>query len=942
MTVRRSGDTIVSRIRWSGALASLAALTALLTIGPPGDARATAATGTGYDQITGAGSTASAVTVNWTQGLLDNNNQPIAAGNAIRSSPSGSLQFMYQDPEFQNLQVTVSQTQDITHQGITVSWSGALPTMTGSGGLQGDFLQMMECYGDSSSGPSPQDCEFGTESQLSNRDSSYMGSRSGELCAVGPNGTTLPASTSSPPASLDGSGAAAGCDPEEPLQGASPPDVDPSVASPQQYIIPFVPSGGCSTQTTGCPAYSPNDTNQYFDQYNTNEVEGALTGSDGTGQLQFETLTGTQAPGLGCGQLESNGQPQNCWLVIVPRGTYEPNGYQINPNISAGSASFLDSSPLSASNWAMRVQIHLDYAPLEAFCPIGTNETETVGTEIIARAVQSWQLALNQAANCTRIYGYSAVPEATSTQQLAAQGSGVGLAFTTIPIGSEADRPGGSGGTVSLPPLLYAPVAVTADGFGFNISVGDAYDTTPVKLSPELLAKALTQVYLFDLPDYYPNPTAAGILPTLGPATTGGWASGNPANISYDTQFQRLNPDTAIWDFPATLSLSPMLTEDHSALNQQIWQWIQADQGASAWLNSGTPDPANFDTTDADPYYTCTQSGEPGCSLNLGTAPAIDSFPRAYSPCLAAGIDPATGKEISRCSLDLLPYVGDFDQSAANILTAYDPVITNWNSQDIAPDGTNGWWDKNPPEPIGQRWIWGLSDTPDLAAYGVVDAQLCSDSGTNCVGPTTASLTTALDSATADSAGLLEVNPASPGTGGYPLTQVVYAAVATNQSAADLSADADLIAYAAGAGQTPGVTAGDLPPGYLPMPASLQAQASTVVSQLRADAAELASPSPSVSEAGTSGGGSGTASSPSGSLTPTSGGVTAAISASSTAGPEYILPATEAANETTPQQPVGAVRWALLAVVMVGAACAVGGTVLRSAGMALWLRRLRP
>jgi hypothetical protein len=932
VTTRLSSDAIVSCIRWCGALAALTALTALLAIGPPGDARAATATGTGFDQITGAGSTSSAVTVKWTQGLLDDNNQPIAAANAIRSSPSGPLQFLYQDPDFQNLQVTVSQTQDITHQGITVSWSGALQTMIGPGGLQGDFLQMMECYGDASSGPSPQDCEFGTHSQLSNRNSTFVGTRSGELCAVDSSGNTLPASTLNPPPSLDGSGAGAGCDPEEPAQGASAPDVDPSVTNPQQYSIPFVPVGGCAAQQAGCPAYSTSDTNQYFDEFNTNEVEGAVTGSDQTGALQFETLTDTESPGLGCGQLKSDGQPQNCWLVIVPRGTNEPNGYQINPNITAGTASFLNSSPLSASNWAMRIQIHLDYAPLQAFCPIGTKETETIGTELAARAVQSWQLSLNQAAKCTRIYGYSAVPEATSTQQLAAQGSGVGLAFTTIPIGSEAGRPGG-GGAVSLPPILYAPVAVTATGFGFNISASDGNDTTPVKLSPELMAKALTQVYLFDLPDFYPNPTAAGILPTLGPAATGEWASGNPANISSDSQFQRLNTDPAIQNFPLTISLAPMVTEDHSALNQQVWQWIQADPGASAWLDKGTPDDPNFDTTDADPEYTCTQSGVPGCALNLGTPPAIDSFPRAYSPCLNAGTDPATGKDITRCSLDLIPYVSDLDQSAANILSANDPVTTIWNSQDIAPDGTNGWWDKNPPEPIGKRWIWGMSDTPALAAYGVVDAQLCSDSGTNCVGPSTASLTTALNSAKPDSAGLLQVDPANPGGGGYPLTQVVYAAVATNQSAADLSADADLIAYAAGAGQTPGVTAGDLPPGYLPMPASLQAQASAVVAQLRADAGGTSSPSA----------GPGTSQTPSGAgsppLTPSGGG--ALSSPPAAAGPGITPPHAELAAQTTRPQPVGAVRWLLLAVVIAGAACAVSGTVLRSDNVVRWLKRMR-
>src|SRR5262249_41641943 len=112
VTMASRSDTLLSRIRWSGALAAVAALTALVAIGPPG--RAYAASGTSRDQITGAGLTNSAVTVNWSQGLLDNTNKPIAAANADRGSanPTSPLSFMY--PDFKNLQLTVSQTQDIT------------------------------------------------------------------------------------------------------------------------------------------------------------------------------------------------------------------------------------------------------------------------------------------------------------------------------------------------------------------------------------------------------------------------------------------------------------------------------------------------------------------------------------------------------------------------------------------------------------------------------------------------------------------------------------------------------------------------------------------------------------------------------------------------------------------------------------------------------------
>jgi hypothetical protein len=165
---------------------------------------------------------------------------------------------------------------------------------------------------------------------------------------------------------------------------------------------------------------------------------------------------------------------------------------------------------------------------------------------------------------------------------------------------------------------------------------------------------------------------------------------------------------------------------------------------------------------------------------------------------------------------------------------------------------------------------------------------------------------------------------------------VVYAAVATNQPAAELSADADLIAYAAGTGQTPGVTPGDLPPGYLPLPASLQSQATTVVNQLRADAqASTSSSSPATGATSASGSGAGTTS-----LTPAGAGGSVS-GATSGAGLSITPPRAQLAAARTGREPVGGVRWLLLAVVIAGAACAASGTVLRSASVVRWLSRMR-
>lgn len=953
MNVSTLNGRLLSRVRWSGALVAVAATVAMVAL--PGVARAE---GPGNDPVSGSGGSGSSIVVSWPQGLLDNTNTAIASANQDRGNKNSAWWFLYQ--QFQNLQVTVSQTQNLGHQGITVSWSWPGKQTKLFGYPEADFLQMMECYGDATSGPTPEQCEYGSSGMLlSQQVNQGIGERTGTLCA-----TATPSVTNPP---RDRNGGQTGCDTQEP---SDPTHIAPCSGSqcpptPTNYTIPFSPV----TNPTALD-YTQGSTT-YFSKFNSDEVQEAVTSSDGSGQQQFETLTGVQASGLGCG-LADNNQPRGCWLVIVPRGDYDPNGFFANPN---NATSALDSSPLSATNWAQRIQVHLNFAPVSTFCPIGTQEIQTIGTQVVTRAMQSWQLALNNAANCTKIYGYAAVPETTSTKQLSDPNSGVGLAFTTIPIGSEAARSGGSP-PGNLPTILYAPVAIAALGYGFNINI-NGYDATPVKLTPLLLAKSLTQSYRLDLPDYYPN------LNMQGPS----WSTANPTNITTDPAFQALNDPAA--PVVPTGPLNPLLSLDHSQVNQQAWQWIQASSAATTWLG-GTPD-ANDHNMVVDPAYQ---------ALNLGKSPAIDSFPRAYQPCLDAGVDPATQKHMTRCTLDLIPYLDGFDQASADVLTANDPDTGGWSSSIPAPDGTFGWWQKAGTEPIGNIFMWAFSDTPDMAAYGLNPAVLCDDSGKNCVGPTTDSVTAALNSAKADSSGLLHVDPANPGAGGYPLVDVIYAAVPTNLSAAALANYANLIEYAAGAGQTPGAQAGDLPPGYLPLPSNLQTQAQAVVAKLRGLATASPSPSPTASvssasptpaasttspggdlggngtttPAGTTGtgaaGGSATtagngntgtgAGAGAGGTGGTGGGATsqgathptapapapapggslsagaahptpsAGKAATAAGGPVVSLPAAQPVAGKTEPTPIGVIRWVLIVLIIGGGVSAVGGTVLRS------------
>jgi hypothetical protein len=505
-----------------------------------------------------------------------------------------------------------------------------------------------------------------------------------------------------------------------------------------------------------------------------------------------------------------------------------------------------------------------------------------------------------------------------------------------------------------------------------------------------------------DLPDF-----GDGLL---GPT----WVQKNPNSLIADPAFTALNPE-----IPASIGGAPtfpLITGDHSADNQRIWQWIQSDPATASWLDGGAA--AKTDPVSADPDYV---------KLKLGKSPATDQFDEAYTGTLsceqAVANGGALGTGISDCggypdltqptstscdlppkdtpnpaskactaldSENLLPVETNFDQAAATVLSATDSGNTKvWDPSAKAPDGTSGWFDTIGTELPGETFMWTVNDMPDLAAYGLLSAALCNPAGADCVQPSTTNVAAALKSATKDSAGLLEVNPAKVPAGAYPLTEVVYAAVPTNQSGSFLSDYANFISYAAVHGQTAGTAPGDLPPGYLPLTSSLQAQSKAVVAKLRALAAKKGTPSSSPTKSTSSGGGSqqstgggggtgggttvgvntsGTsptaaatctasptaAASPTASASPHASGspspsasaspspsasasATAADTASESSGcasssPEpfaVLPPSAQAAAGTTTGTPVGSIRMVLIIILIVGLAGAVPGILLR-------------
>ncbi|MER7275101.1 hypothetical protein ABT369_11625 [Dactylosporangium sp. NPDC000244] len=863
--VTRALGTRAARRRVASAFAAAAAALGLLALGTGGPAKAD----TSSDQITGNGITDSAVTVRWDAGLLGlDNKTPVKTRDS-----ADPYAFMHAD--FKDLEVTVGQTENLVHQAIKVTWKGK--PMKGL--FNANYLQIMECHGDDPAGPAPENCQFGSEGLKQDKTGgSYIGTRNGNVC------DKHQPSTAEPPAA-PGLAAFLGCDPAEDPAAPGYSHHNPAGGT-DTYTVPFVP-----VNTTD-KIYQPGE--WPFNKYNSNEIQQAGTRADGTGDAYFNTLTQTEAPGLGCGEIKSDGKPRDCWLVIVPRGEYEPNGWKLQ---DFDAASIIQESPLGAASWAQRMQIRLKYSPVEPSCALGSaKERQTQGTELVSHAVFSWQLALNTAAKCSKLYGYSATPEASNTSELTHTTSETGLAFTTVPIGTEAVRGGGTQPT--LPPLAYAPVAVSAITFGFHVNLADGYVSTPVKLSPRLVAKALTQSYKSDLTDVRDNGGA-------GPE----WARQNPAFMTSDPEFMKLNPGLP---FRSGSSLmAPLLTADHSGVIQQVWAWVLTDPAARAWLGGQRDENGMI----VNELYQ---------KLDLGSSP-LDSFPRP-NKCFNTG---APGEKIpDRCTLNLLPYMENYDDSASRVRAANNPEGADWNPNLRSPSGEAGWWEVNQPiEFPGQIFMWGVMDTASLANYGVVPAELCKSDGTGCVSPTTASLTTALGSAKEDSSGLLHVDPANAGSGGYPLTTVTYAAVRRNQDAAALSDYAALIKYAVSDGQRPGVEPGQLPHGFLPLPESLRGTAMAVADLLltpviTASATESEGP-------GT--GGSGTGGNGSGGVPETGARPVASSSASSAAPFATTSVSPQPAALSTPALEVGAVRWALLAVMIAGLSGAVGGPLLRFA-----------
>lgn len=522
------------------------------------------------------------------------------------------------DPDaeaFARTTFTVSQTKDLTDQGITVSWTGAKPTSPSE--YATDYMQVMQCWGDEPTGPSPQQCVWGAPSAA-------VSGRTG----VGAAKRDL----------VRG---------DDPVQDATlvgdhaDPDLmlEPPVENPflKAYRMPFRAVDGTLAKTS-------TELSKQFDANTSNEVTAARTASDGTGQVTFETQSGLEAPQLGCGQDTTVGGttgPRSCWLVIVPRGSHNLDG----STADSTAAGRVTGSPLSASAWRNRVVFPLAFQSVAQSCPIGNAEERLVGSETVTEAVTAWQPAL---CGLGTTYGFSQIGDGEAASQIVSDVDGSSrLALVTKPLDEQAAK-----GTS----IRYAPVAQSAIVIAFTIDyrlypdapakVRDGLQALDLTLDARLVAKLLTQSYQADVP---------------GRGSGDATVQGNAASLVTDPEFLALNP-TFVGSKSDTAPAGLMVALGNADANARVWSWLRSDPVAAAFLD-GRPDEWGMRI---NPAYR---------SLALATDTSTDSFPKADLT-IAKGGDP---DETGYGTLDMRPYMNDMHEGAYRTLKADPNEKDSWN-----------------------------------------------------------------------------------------------------------------------------------------------------------------------------------------------------------------------------------------------------------------------
>jgi hypothetical protein len=487
---------------------------------------------------------------------------------------------------------------------------------------------------------------------------------------------------------------------------------------------------------------------------------------------------------------------------------------------------------------------------------------------MMADAMQQWLTGLCAGRHGMTINYDSTLGEPTAVTNAVAKTDDVAL--TTLPASADGVSTAGR-------PFVYAPIAVSAASLAYwidNTSTGQP--VTGLELNQRLMAKLLTV-------SYNPGVACQGVPP---PANCDPGVEDNAFNIFYDPEFTALNPAIAAAVptqplYSGQANVVPTVLADPSDMTWTVTRWIGADPSASSFL-AGTFDPYG---THVNTYY-------------LGVKYPVNTF-GVSDPALwwSNEYQPVFG--LARA----VAYQAVSEDSGSNIPT-------------VNPNGSITY-AKDPPEPVGHRALIAVVDQGDAALDHFPTAAIRNAAG-DYVRPSNATMAAALSHMSSDGSGTLQMNLTNKDPQAYPLTMVIYAMAPTSGlSHAKAAAIARFLDFAAGAGQTPGVQPGQLPAGYLPLPALMRAET-------RKLAVDVAEQNGARSGGGGHGGshnsgGNSNSASPSPSSSHGSGASPSASQSAAPSGPRISLAAAH-------PQPAAFTRFVLPALLILGGLSALAGS----------------
>jgi len=616
----------------------------------------------------------------------------------------------------------------------------------------------------------------------------------------------------------------------------------------------------------------------------------AVTGANGTGQVGVALYT----TALGCDQAHP------CSLVIVPgqggNETSPGTGFQCSNHVN----DYVYAQPTSTftpaygyCSWNDKIVIPLHFSASTRPCPIQNNVAFTAaGGPLASRVMQQWQAGLCRGKHPLPVAYLQSVQEPLAVTEASASQ----VALTTRP--ASVDK-------LTANPadhFVYAPIAVSAVSVAYWLdNTQNLLPFTRMRLDQRLVAKLITTSYNF-----------AGSACGAGPSPPcDRYVEGDQTDLTSDPEFEKLNPQMTGKTFSQSFEI-PTVQYGRSDMTWTLTRWVAADPAAAAFLRGQRePDGEHIDAAYLHLKYPTDQFAVRDRFYSNPNSPSDYQY-LPVSPPQKVALDQALNQNAG--------IVGCL-KGAQNCTPSADP-----------------------PEAVGQRALLAIADQASAAAYDFPVAALRNAAG-NYVTPTNASMAAAVAHMTSDGSGTLQVNQASKDPRAYPLTMVIYAMVPTaGASHAQAAAIARFLDFAAGPGQQPGPGPGQLPPGCLPLPASLRAET-------RRDAIAVADQSggkPGKSPSGhTTGSGSGSGSASPSASSGAGSGLTSSPSATASPRPSVTLPGPTASQRITTQALANPdqsafTRYVLPVLLLLGGLAALAGVTILSGsawGPAVALRR---